>query len=326
MRIVLLAALCVLLSSSQSLANNWARSMFSNTSHDFGTVARAANTEFRFEFENRTKQTIHVRNVRTSCNCTSPSIVTETVQPGQIGVILAKFNTHSHTGSKQATVTVTFDRPQFAEVQLTVKGYIRSDIVFNPGEALFGNVQEGDSKSLTVDLDYAGRSDWKVVGLGCNDQFIQTGITELSRSGGRVKYRIDLTLKPDAPVGTLQSEVFVKTNDRSMTSVPLRMLANVQPTIAISPQLVALGDVKEGESVRQILVIRGQQPFRITEIYSDQFDISFDPIDEPKNLHTLPVTLTMKPGKGEIQGKIFVKTDLPGNTEVSVAASCKMTE
>ncbi len=115
-------------------AADWARSMFGSTSHDFGTVARAAKTEYQFQFENRSNQTIHVRSVRTSCGCTTPMIVTETVEPGQTGTILARFNTHTHTGQRQATVTVTFDRPQFTEVQLLVKGYIRSDIVFNPGK------------------------------------------------------------------------------------------------------------------------------------------------------------------------------------------------
>ena len=324
MRIVVMAALSVLFCSAESLANDWARSMFSNTKHDFGTVARAANTEFRFEFENRSKQTVHVRSVRTSCNCTTPSIVTDTVAPGQVGVILARFNTHSHTGSKQATVTVTFDKPQFAEVQLTVKGYIRSDIVFNPGEAVFGNVQEGEAKSMSIDLDYAGRSDWKVVSIGCNDHFIDSQIQEVSRSGGRIKYRIDLTLKSDAPIGSIQSEIFVKTNDRNLTTVPLRTMANIQPAIAVSPQFVTLGDIKPGDSIRQILILRAPQPFRILEISSDVFDVTFEPVEEPKSLHTLPIMLSAKPGSGEIQGKLMVRTDLPGESTVSLNASCNL--
>ncbi len=143
MRIVMMAALGLLLCQTSVFSSDWARSMFTATSHDFGTVARAAKTEYRFEFENRSNQTLHVRSVRTSCGCTTPTIETETVQPGGTGVILAKFNTHSHTGQRQATVTVTFDRPQFAEVQLLVKGYIRSDIVFNPGKRCSAPFKKG---------------------------------------------------------------------------------------------------------------------------------------------------------------------------------------
>ncbi len=67
MRIVMMAALGLLLCQTSVFSSDWARSMFTATSHDFGTVARAAKTEYRFEFENRSNQTLHVRSVRTSC-------------------------------------------------------------------------------------------------------------------------------------------------------------------------------------------------------------------------------------------------------------------
>lgn len=324
MRTLILAALGVLVASSSVSANDWARSMFTSTNHDFGTVARAAKTEYRFEFENRSNQTIHVRSVRTSCGCTTPSIETETVAPGGTGVILAKFNTHSHTGQRQATVTVTFDKPQFTEVQLLVKGYIRSDIVFNPGEAVFGNVKEGESKSINIDLDYAGRSDWKVMSVGASDNFVQADFKEISRANGRIKYQILATLTGNAPKGALLSELFIKTNDRNLTTVPLRLMANIEPSIAVIPQLVAIGDIKQGEPAKQVLVLKGHQPFRVTEIESADFDVDFQADQESKDLHKLQLTIAPKSQKGEIKGKIFVKTDLDGDTTVCFDATCKV--
>jgi hypothetical protein len=41
--------------------------MFASTSHDFGTVARAAKTEHRFYFDNPYDKPLHVRSARTSC-------------------------------------------------------------------------------------------------------------------------------------------------------------------------------------------------------------------------------------------------------------------
>ncbi len=303
-------------------AADWARSMFGSTSHDFGTVARAAKTEYQFQFENRSNQTIHVRSVRTSCGCTTPIIVTETVEPGQTGTILARFNTHTHTGQRQATVTVTFDRPQFTEVQLLVKGYIRSDIVFNPGEGHFGTIEEGAEKSISIDLDYAGRSDWKILEVGSGDNFISATSEEISRGNGRVKYRLDVKLAGNAPAGPLQSELIVKTNDRNMKTVPLRLLGTIQPTVAVSPQLMALGSVKPGEPIKQVLVLKGQQPFRIVDISSKDFEVRFEPNTDSKPLHTLPLTISPLAATGEIQGKIFVKTDLPGDTVLSLDATC----
>src|SRR5205807_9771104 len=63
------ALLLVLVGSSSSLGQDWARKMFSESSHDFGTVARGAKVEHRFQFNNPYQETAHVAGVRSSCGC-----------------------------------------------------------------------------------------------------------------------------------------------------------------------------------------------------------------------------------------------------------------
>ncbi len=318
MRSFLTAAIVIAVAGQLTAAQ--VSSLFSTSSHDFGTVARAAKTEFRFEFVNPYSQPIHVRSVRTSCGCTTPIIETDTVPPGGRGSILARFNTGTHTGARSATVTVTFDRPSFTEIQLHVKGYIRSDVVFNPGEVAFGTIREGAESKAAIDVDYAGRSDWQIVEVSSQDSFLKANVQEVSRNGGRVKYRLNVIASAQAPSGLLLTEIVVVTNDRNLTRIPIRVNANVQADVAVTPQMMALGNVKPGDSVRQVVIVRGYQPFHIVGIRSTDFDVSFDPTKEAKPLHTLPLTLSPKNGSGEMKGKIYVKTDLPGNQEVEVDA------
>ena len=49
------------------------------------------------------------------------------------GEIIAEFNTRDHRGHKAATIKVRFDKPFPAEVQLQVTGFIRTDVVLQPG-------------------------------------------------------------------------------------------------------------------------------------------------------------------------------------------------
>ena len=51
------------------LAQQWAKDMFETTKHDFGTVARGAKAEFRFELTNRYLEDVHIAGVRSSCGC-----------------------------------------------------------------------------------------------------------------------------------------------------------------------------------------------------------------------------------------------------------------
>ena len=80
---------------------------------------------------------------------------------------LAKFNTSSFVGSKGATLTVTFDKPFFAEVQLQVRGYIRDDVMLSPGMVDFGEVDRGKRCEKEILVNHTGDDDWRIVTARC---------------------------------------------------------------------------------------------------------------------------------------------------------------
>lgn len=294
--------------------------MFASTSHDFGTVARAAKTEHRFYFDNPYDRPLHVRSARTSCGCTTPIVETQEVPPRGRGSILARFNTDTHTGQRAATLTVTFDRPSFSEVQLHVKGYVRTDVVFNPGEASFGNIQQGKEKTVTVALDYAGRSDWQIKGLATSEAFFSATAQEESRNSGRVRYNLSLTMSDQAPEGPFQSELIVVTNDRNLTKVPLRVMANIVAGITASPTTVSLGDILAQEPVKQLIVLKSQSPFLIKSVNSNVFDVDVKLSEEAKAIQAVQLMLKAKEGEygRETQGFIRFETDLADRPEIEV--------
>ena len=87
--------------------------------------------------------------------------------------ILAKFNTRAFTGRKGATITVTFDKPYPATVQLHTSGYIRDDVVVEPSSVNLGTIEAGTSTETTVAVNYAGRlANWQVVRVQSPDPHI----------------------------------------------------------------------------------------------------------------------------------------------------------
>ena len=150
-RVAVVVPLLFWLATNTAEAKEWARKMFQTTRHDFGTVARGAKAEFDFVFQNIYQEDIHVASVRSSCGCTSPSVTRQTLKTWQKSAIHAEFNTRSFLGEKSATITMVIDKPFPAEVQLTVRGYIRSDVVFTPGFVDFGAVESGTASHRTID-------------------------------------------------------------------------------------------------------------------------------------------------------------------------------
>ena len=114
------AAVMVVAIATPALGQNWTTKMFETTSHDFGTVTRGEPAEFAFVLENVYVEDVHISAVRASCSCTTPEIKVATLKTHQKGAIVAKFDTAAFLGAKGATLTVTFDKPFFAEMQLQV--------------------------------------------------------------------------------------------------------------------------------------------------------------------------------------------------------------
>lgn len=285
--------------------------------HDFGVVARAANTEHRFELSNPFNSNLHIRSVRASCGCTTPIVETETIPPGGKGSILARFNTGSFTGQRSASLTVTIDSPVFTELQLNVQGYIRSDIVFSPGEVSFGAVPQGEPQSRELVLNYAGRQDWAMTEISSPADFIKVTFAETERATNRVSYKLNVQLTEAAPAGFFQNQLIVKTNDRRLTSVPLKVSVTVEPALQAAPQMLALGNVKPGEPVTQKLVVKGREPFVIQDISCDHAEIRFEKDETAKRAFILNLVITPREqpeavdaANGDVVSAILIKTSL----------------
>ncbi len=305
-------------------AQEWATKMFKTRSHDFGTVARGAEAEFSFEFENLYEENLHVASVRSSCGCTTPTITKRDLKTFETSQIVAKYNTRSFLGQKGATVTVVFDKPYYAEVQLSIEGYIRSDVVFDPGEVNFGEVDQFTAAERKLTVSYAGRSDWKITDVRSNNEYFAVDLSESSRGGGRVSYEMRVHLTADAPSGYFQDRLDIITDDEGSPAIPVRVQGSVVSPLTVSPASLLLGNLEPGQSVKKQLIVRGNRPFRILDIKCDDGCFTFEPPgDESKQIQFVPVTFTAN-AAGEISRRITIHTDLANGAVASCTATARV--
>ncbi len=324
--VAILVVLGVLADSAS--AQEWARKMFTTTSHDFGTVARGAKSEFRFQFKNLYKEDIHVASVRSSCGCISPKVVTNTLKTHETGEILAVFNTASFLGSREATLTLVIDQPYYAEVQLNIKGYIRGDVVLSPGQVEFGTIDQGQIAEKAINLEYAGRNDWQIVDIRTANPHLQAELEQTRRGGGRVGYQVKIRLLDDAPSGYLQDQLVVVTNDRNMSRFPITVEGKVESAVSVSPSPLFIGVVQPGQEITKKLVVRAKQPFRILDVTCDDdcFQYQQDAaLEEAKALHLIPITFKANEA-GKFTGTIHIETDLGEGVIPDVPASAEVVE
>lgn len=317
---VLAVALCAATASAQQ----WAEKMFSERSFDFGGVPRAAKVEHEFVITNPYQDDVHIAAVRSSCGCTNPRIVNDTLKSWEKGKIVAAFNTHAFTGQHGATLTVTFDRPQWAEVQLRVKGYIRTDVVLDPSYVNFGSVPAGQSSDKTVRIRYAGRGDWKITGVESPSPFVTATLKEANRAGGQVGYDLDVKLADDAPTGYLNEQLVLLTNGRR-ARFPVKIEGRVVPQLTVSPATLLLGTLKPGQQVKKQIVVKGAVPFKIVKIDCGDAAFQFKTTDAAKAVHLVPCEFTAPNEPGKVNCNIEIVTDLEGENNVTLSALGEVT-
>ena len=307
-------------SSPQCLAQklDW-KEIFPVRKHDFGTVAVAAKTEFKFPIENQSNRPIHIRTVRASCGCTTPIVESNTIAPNETSYIRARFNTDTFKGKRGANLTVVIDRPVYTEVRLRVDGYIRSDMVFHPGAVEFENVSASEPVTKKVKVLYAGRKNWKIMKIESPREWLTADFKEIDRARGRINYEVAVTIQDGATTGFFQDELVVLTNDSEMPRVPLRVSGEVSAPLRISPGVIALGTIKPGEAVTGKIVVLGQEPFVIESLAAEGWDVNVPLSSAARKTHILqPMFTANSDAEGPRKSTLTIKTS--GDSGVSATA------
>ncbi len=313
------------LASSVVAADQWGQKLFSETHHHFGTVSRNAKTEHAFVIENCFEEDVHIASVRSSCGCTHPVLTKNTLKTWEKGEVIAQFNTRSFIGTKNAEITVVIDRPYYAEVKLTVGGTIRSDVVVEPGEVRFGDVELGEKKTVDLKISYAGRPDWKIADIRGNSDQIEVRLDPIQKNGSRTTYVLHITLKDTAPVGDLMDELIVVTNDSKNDQFTLPVNARVIPPVSITPTFVSLGDIVKGKQAQNRLIVRSKKPFSITGIDCPDGRFEFKVPEGAKSIQVVSFSfkgeLLDESDTGSLKQIVKIKTSLGEemSAEVTVA-------
>jgi len=305
---VVIAAVSLL--PAEASAQEWAKKMFTVTSHNFGTVAKGSKTEYRFQFRNLYKEDLHVVGVRTSCGCTSPVVTKHDLKTHETGEVVATFNTRTFLGQHGATLTVTFDKPYYAEVQLRVAGNIRGDVTFEPPFVDLGNVDLGKGAERTVRVTHVGGTPWEIKDVRSANPHFEVQLSKPTHTPSQTVYDLVARLKPEAPAGYVTGQLILVTNDPRAAQIPMDVEGRVVAEVTVSPQLLALGVVEPGASVTKNVVVRANRPFCVTGVVCADGCLSCEPKTTPATVHILPVTFQAGASAGKVERQLKITTDL----------------
>jgi len=294
-------------------AQDWVASAFPERSFEFGTVARGSKLIHAFKVLNRTNQEIHIADFRTKCGCTQVRLGAREIPPGTLTVVEATVDTTKFEGFKASGLTLVIDRPTFTEVDLNLTCFIQGQITVTPGQIDFGIVRHATQPNVSVTLDYHGtRPDFAISRMQTRTSDVTVKSKEVSRSpGGPAQFLLTATLKPTVPNGLFREEVTLFTNDPTVPTLPVTVVANVESAVTVSPSVLNLGRLRPGEVVKKTVLVRSSQPFKLTEIKPSEAELSATPDpDGSRPLHTVNLTFKAPDRSGPYHAVCEIATDL----------------
>ena len=306
----------------------WAKKMFAETSHNFGTVTRNTPTEYRFQFQNLYEETVSIRSVRTSCSCTKAVASKSVLKSHETAAIIATVDTVRHHEYRSVTITVSFDRPYSAEAQLEVYVLIRDDIQFFPNEVRFAPMPPGIEQKQSVRIRKTGtQPNWAITNLQSSTPHLLAELYDRRAKGVSVPdYELVVTQLKAMPHGRFREEIILTTNDTSADArkLSLTVVGEVTQELTLSPETLFFGQLRPNETLVKNLILHGDKAFRVTGAAAEgvgDSNVEFRARPSETKSHLIAVELTAGHTPGVHEGVLRLQTNV-GDRQI-VVCSCR---
>ena len=113
--------------------------------------ARSPVLEAHFHFTNAGGSPVEIRNVESSCGCTTAALEKRTYQPAESGEIVAKYTVGAHTGLQRKTLLV-LTNDGLPPTTLTLIAHIQEILRVNPTAVTWSHHEAAAPKRISLDL------------------------------------------------------------------------------------------------------------------------------------------------------------------------------
>jgi len=314
---------------------------FNELTHEFGVISDEKEVETKFRFTNSGTSELEISNLQGSCGCTVPALDKKKYAPGESGEITVRYNPHNRRGKQSTNVTVTTNSADQPQVVLSVKSEVKPTVLTEPQVATLGQLERGKEGKTTLMIT-SRKLDLEMTQVTPNDTKVNAKIgqkVETTLEGEKVvQYPVEITLASGAPVGQVQTQCMVRTNDPNRT-LNFMVLGEVVGQVKVEPQRVTLGGLAAGQEINTSIRITARDGSNLEVAAATEVPALMPTPNNPqgvpgekmftlkvtKDTTTTPaawvVTLTGKAPASQastFRGDIILKTNMAGEEEVKV--------
>jgi len=311
----------VLAGARYGLAQKAASDLF-----NFGPIDRNAPLEHTFEFQNDRPEPLEIKNVQLTPPLTVTRM-TSRVEPRSNGSVTVRMETPRESGKFKGFVAINFKNENAKTLYFWVVGRLTAAIDFEPFPAFFVSTQRGEEKTASIEITSHESEPLEILEVKNTSSRFTTRLETLEP--GR-RYRLSLTVKPDAPAGRETEFITLATSSREHPHLKVQANTAIHERVYTFPEAIGFKTIavatlkarpQSVQNLSQSLMVyqkggtdfkisaRSDVPFlRLTSQQAqlkDRFGIQID---------IIPEKLTA----GEVKGAIVIATNDPQFPQITV--------
>lgn len=249
-----------LIAAMMTMAMVWAMAQTENTAsiqfekmeHDFGKIDKGSTVDAVFKFKNTGKAPLEIKDVTTSCGCTTAKPEKTVYEPNEEGSIPVTFNSGRFSGVVTKRIRVMTNDPENPRTTLTIKAEIMVDVNVRPASLLVNRFKPGTTRKETISLSTERMDKLEINNLKSNLAFIKPELERVDEKNAKINVTIDGTEIPKGE-SRIRGILTYETNSNSQGSMRTYVDVIVENPVSVTPSSVFLFGSKQGQ-VREVVV------------------------------------------------------------------------
>jgi hypothetical protein len=247
--------------------------------YDFGEEPTGALIEHEFILENQGDENLKIKNIKTSCGCTTPSNKTMLLKPGEKKPLSVVMDLKGRSGKQTQHVTLSTNDPNQMTYSLKITGEAVPNIRVEPRTLNLEQSKEDSSHQGELKLTSTKGKSFKVTSVIVNRDRV-TSVIEHAEDGLSATIRI--TAKSQESQGHFTDVLKIETTDPAVGEIRVLVMWQVSTGISISPGQVNLVVSDTPGVLNRYIMVRGhpglEEPLEVTGVEwpGQKVEISFE--------------------------------------------------
>jgi len=297
---------------------------------EFGVLQRFETREAKVTISNTGDETLHIREVESTCGCTVPELKIKKLAPGASTIMDVQFNSKTFQGPQTKYIHIITNDPARGSIELLVTADIKVPLTMNPPKAQvqFPTVKVGESKVVTYTFSSEDVSKLEMKAVAWPKELLDI---KVNSGKDQQTVLVDFVIKTDAPPGRHREPIKLSSNVPTVPTVNLEADVKLVTDVVVNPERVNLRVVRPSQTLKTQIRFALYTP-------GDKFEITEAKIDIPglrttieNNDRECVVRLSgqsmaadddlVVESSGRIKGTLTVKTNLKSTPELSIPVS-----